>query len=691
MNSRRLLAFLGLAALPAVASAQVWTTNGPPGAGVYAIAPASSNPSIVYVGTGRGVWKGQRGGAAWQNASSGLPVHRVQTVAVDPTNPNVVYAGTVTPFGVPSTGLFKSTDGGTTWVASNNGFVDPFTLVSPLDVPAVSIDPTNPQVLVAGTRFSEIYMSIDGGANWTPQTFGGAGLNLETTGLARDPSNRQRIYAASTRGMLLSVNGGVNWDFFGNAGISFFCVTVDPSTPSTVWAGNAFGFGIAKSLDSGATWQSANGNLPSVTTGGTTFFPGIDSVAVAPDGSAVYLATPIGLFRSTDGGTTWTALESGLNERIFHSIAFLPGQPPSTVLAGGDAGGVYRTTNAGADWSASSQGLNESLVTEVVANPGFPGVAYAAATDGVYSTPNGGASWSRASGGLPLSPVAALALRFAVSVQPGDQETLFAGTLGDGLWSSVDGGTTWAPQGTGLDDQFVSAIAIAPSNPTLLYAGTNHPGPTSQRVYKSSDSGATWTLTGLDAKSVPIDAIVVDPDDGAKVAAWAHGAGGYFQTENGGIGWRTITPGPACGAVHAVAYEPGSDGVLVGLTNGVCRSENGGTTWTHFDVAPLSVVEDLLFDPANSSILYAATGPAVPGGAGGGVFQSTDGGRTWTALGSGLSTFPVRSLAADGSNERLYAGIFQGGVATLALGEPARSTPEPPAPSDRETRVVDRP
>ena len=673
------------------AGTDAWISNGPPGASVYSLAPAPSNPSIVYAGTGRGVWKARRGGASWQAASAGLPVDRVQSLAVDPTNANVVYAGTLTPFGVPSVGVFKSTDGGTSWVEANNGLFDPFTQLSPLDVPALSIDPTNPQVLVAGTRFSEIYMTTDGGANWTPQTLGGAGLNLQTTGLTRDPSNPQRIYAATTIGLLLSVNGGVDWNAFGNAGITFFCVAVDPSAPATVWAGNLNGFGVAKSLDSGATWRSANGNLPSVTTGGVTFFPEIDAVAVAPDGSAVYLATPIGLFRSTDGGTNWTPLQAGLNEQDFHSIAFLPGQPSSTVLVGADAGGVYRTTNAGDAWSSSSQGLNESLVTEVVTVPGTSGVAYAAATDGVYSTTDSGSSWTRASGGLPTSPVDALALRVAVSLQPGNEQTLFAGTLGDGLWSSVDGGTTWAPQGTGLDDSFISAIAIAPSNNTIMYAGTSHTGPSSQRVYKSTDSGATWAVTGLDAGGFPIDDISIDPDDFSRVAAFAHGAAGYFESENGGIAWRTVNLGPGCGAVHAVAYAPQTDAVLAGVANGVCLSENGGTTWTHFDVAPLTVVEDLLFDSQDPSIVYAAASPAVPGGVGGGVFQSTDGGRTWTALGTGLSTYSVRALASDGSKHQLYAGIFRGGVATLSLTAPARENPQLPATSDRATRTIERP
>ena len=305
MTRRRTIPVLGLALsavlVPASAFASetdAWVSNGPPGASVFAIAPAPSNPATVYAATGRGVWRGQRGGALWRNASAGLPGVRVQTLAVDPTNPAVLYAGTITPTGIQSVGIFKSTDGGASWIEANAGLFDPFTQAEPLDVPAISIDPTNPQVLLAGTRFSEIFRSEDGGASWEPQTLGGAGLGLETTGFARDPANPQRIYAASSEGLLLSTNGGQDWDFFGDAGISFFTIAVDPSTPSTVWAGNVNNFGVGRSTDSGATWQSANGNLPKVTVDGVDFFPPIRAVAVAPDGSAVYLATQAaGLFQ----------------------------------------------------------------------------------------------------------------------------------------------------------------------------------------------------------------------------------------------------------------------------------------------------------------------------------------------------------------------------------------------------------
>jgi photosystem II stability/assembly factor-like uncharacterized protein len=678
--------------LAAAAENDAWTSNGPPGASVFAIAPAPSDPSTIYVGTGRGVWKGQRGGELWTDASTGLPIDRVQALVVDPTNANVLYAGTVTPSGVESVGAFKSTDGGASWSAINAGLVDPFTQFSPLDVAALSIDPSNPLVVVAGTRFSEIYISLDAGATWSPRTLGGFSLGLETTGFARDPSNSERIYAVSSRGLLLSENGGVAWIFFGDARVSFFSVAVDPANPAIVYAGNVTGFGLGKSVDSGATWEEANGNLPVTPINGVGFFPAIRAVAVAPDGSAVDIATADdGLFRSTDGGTSWTALEEGLYERSFHSLAFLPGQPPTTLLAGGNGGGVYRSADAGASWTKTSASLNEALVSSVAASPVFAGTAYAAAFDGVYATGDGGRTWSRASDALPAVPVAAVAVRTLVSLQPGDTETLYAATLGTGLQVSADGGP-WSRL-EALEDDDISSVLLDPTNPTTLYAGTDHPynGSNPQRVYKSVDSGASWQQTGLDAAGFSIDVLAVDPDNAARVAAVSRGLLGFFQSTDGGTSWTPVEPASECGGVNTLRYLSPGDGIVLGVTNGVCRSSDGGVTWTQHSVAPLASVEDVEVDPVDPAVLWAGASPAIAGGIGGGVYRSPDGGVTWSAFGAGLSTHSVRSLDFDASDQSLYAGILRGGVAVLPIGAPPRDLPQPPAPSDAAPRVVVRP
>src|SRR5262245_22656829 len=145
------LAVAGTAALPAQAGD--WMVTGPSGGNVYCIAASPSHPELLYAGTDRGVVRSEDGGAHWSDASAGLPVDRVQTIAVDASDPRTLYAGTLTPPGVASDGIFKSTDGGQTWTAINEGLVDPVTAIAPLDVAALSIDPGHPGTLLAGTRF----------------------------------------------------------------------------------------------------------------------------------------------------------------------------------------------------------------------------------------------------------------------------------------------------------------------------------------------------------------------------------------------------------------------------------------------------------------------------------------------------------------------------------------------------------
>ena len=676
-------AFALLAAGTALAQSEVWSTRGPSGGNIRCIVPDPSDAATLYAGTDDGVFKSSDGGHGWSASDSGLPADRVQAIAVDSRAPSTLYAGTLTPNGVPSDGIFKSTDGGATWTAMNNGLVDTVTGTTPLDVRAIALDPSQPATLLAGARFSDIFKSTDGGATWVPKTFGGFNVQLEVSAFQYDPSTPSRIYAASTSGLLLSIDGGETWNGYGDLLLSFFALVLDPTTPATLYAGNTTGYGIYKSIDRGAHWTQSNTGLPDQGSLGAGL-PIVIALAVDPSApSTVYAGTAgDGLFQSTDAGATWAPIDDGLRSAYVSALLLSSGSSPG-VLAGTLGAGIYRSTDAGGTWAASKSGLNQGLISSLVADSTTPDTLFAGTFEGVSVSSDGGASWQPAVDGLPVAPVATLAL------QPGPDGTLFAGTLGDGLFRSSDGGASWTAA-AGPADLYISALAIDPSNAAVLYAGTSHPtdGTQSQRIYKSSDAGVTWTQTGLDAQSLTITSIVVNPANAAQVLAISQGQGGYFQSKDSGASWTTMAVGAQCGGVNAILFDGST--MFLGGTAGVCRSTDGGLNWAvHAVAAAGASVQTLMLDPADPGILYAGASPGANVNGTGGVFQSADGGQTWQTVGTGLgSNVTVTSLAKDSNGSALHAGIYGGGVADLSLVPPERPPIEPAAPGDRQTRVV---
>jgi hypothetical protein len=671
----RWLALVGWIA-PGEAAGQtgVWTSGGPVGGNVYCVVEDPSRPSTLYAGTNTGVFKSVDGGSTWSPATAGLPVERFQTIAIDPSNSSTLYAGTLTPNGVPSVGIFKSTDGAASWRPINNGLLDPITLFAPLDVEALAVDPHNPAILLAGARFSEIFKSVDGGASWVPKTIGGSTLSLEVSAFQYDPTDPSIIYAASTQGLLLSTDGGENWTPHGDVAVPFYSMAADNASVPTLYVGNITGYGVLKSTDRGAHWTQINGNLPV----NGSFWPLIFGVAVDPfQPTTLYIATyGNGVFRSTDAGTTWTPASSGMRSAYASCLSIRAG-PPERLYAGTLGGGIYRSPDGGQTWTQASAGINLSLVSALVADPG---TVYASVFDGVQKSADGGESWQPAENGLPVVPVAALARAGSA---------LFAGTLGQGLFRSSDGATSWSASASGLTDSYVSSLTVDPSNSSVLYAGTAHPDTSqSQRVYKSTDAGSTWTPTSLGAGSATIDFLAVNPANASQVVAISRGASGYFQSMNAGSTWTTVTPSASCGGVNTILFRGAA--TYLGGTSGVCKSTDGGTTWSLTAVAVSASVRVLQLDPTDPAILYAGASPAIPHDAGGtgGVFRSADGGQTWQEVGSGLSGVSVTSLAIDSVRRTIYAGTSGNGVAALSSELPQRLPVQPALPGDRETRTV---
>lgn len=232
----------------------------------------------------------------------------------------------------------------------------------------------------------------------------------------------------------------------------------------------------------------------------------------------------------------------------------------------------------------------------------------------------------------------------AVSGVPGDANTFYFGAVAGGVWKTTDGGDSWRPIADTAKIVSVGSLAVAPSDPNVLYVGTGEAcirGDISygDGVYKSTDAGKTWAHIGL-TDTRHIGKVIVDPrnPDIVFVAALGH------------------------------AYGPNAE-------RGVFRSADGGKTWQKvlFKDDKTGAI-DISFDPTNSRILFAAMWEAsrspwgmISGGPGSGLYRSTDGGLNWKQLeGNGLPRGVLGrigvSVGADGN--RVYAIIEaeQGGI-----------------------------
>jgi photosystem II stability/assembly factor-like uncharacterized protein len=242
-----------------------------------------------------------------------------------------------------------------------------------------------------------------------------------------------------------------------------------------------------------------------------------------------------------------------------------------------------------------------------------------------------------------------------IATDPTDPETLYVGAAGGGVWKSTDAGATWTPLTDAMPSLFMGALAVAPSNPNVIYAGTgeanNGPSKTRAKRYnlysgrgilKSTDGGQTWKQLGADIfNRRSFSRIVVQPNN-----------------EN---------------TVYAAVGATASDG-LAG-NNGVWRSVDGGATWTNVTskISTTVPVSDLLMDPANPRSLFAAFG-APAGSAVNNVYHSTDAGDTWTAvnLTGTQSRYGRISLAMTGRN--VFALIAQASETSNSLWGLYKST-----------------
>src|SRR5947209_12664211 len=269
----------GLGPRPVWAGDNVWTSLGPDGGSITALVIDPQNTSTVYAATGNGVFKTTDKGASWTAANAGLPADLIQAVVIDPQNTGTLYAS------ILSHGVFKSKDGGVSWNPAGSGLPTYSSDVTGYqEVPALVIDPRHPDTLYAAIGDDPlsrgIYKTINGGGNWTAVNSGlpsrSPGYNVAS--LAIDPQDTNLLYAAVdlysqqqtlNPGVIFrSADGGASWaaTAAGLPGFSHYDLgpaplLIDPRNSSTLYAGTASA-GVWKSTDRGTSWFAVNSGVP---------------------------------------------------------------------------------------------------------------------------------------------------------------------------------------------------------------------------------------------------------------------------------------------------------------------------------------------------------------------------------------------------------------------------------------------
>jgi photosystem II stability/assembly factor-like uncharacterized protein len=606
-------------------------------------APLAVDPNVpdtLYAGTLRnGVFKSTDGGGTWSPANTGLPgTAAIFVLAVDPNTPGTLYAGTYD-LDTNANGVFKSTNAGGTWSVANTGLPDTGTSAS--EVNALAVDRTTPGTLYAAMGLDNVsggvFKSTDGGSSWSattnadlPGTFG-----IYVAALAIDPTAPDTLYAGTVGGGLFkSTNAGGTWSASGCLGPPDTCtaglpvltfaalltLAVDPTTPGRLYAG---GNGVAKSTDFGATWSDGSAGLPGQAI--------VNSLAVdRTTPGRLYTAGYGGAYKSTDGASSWNATaNAGLPGTAMISTLAIDPITPGTLYAG-----AYKSTDAGATWGAANTDLANSGVDALAIDATASGTLYAAIKGGVLKTTNAGSTWGAAITGLS-------GYVNALTIDPTTPATLYARTYYD-VFKSTDGGGTWSPANTGLPESIplytsrVSALGLDPTTHGTLYAGTiatdcrppgseleqvtSKGGPglqcftTTVEVFKSTNAGNAWSKAGKGlSTNVAVNGFAFDPT--APDTLYAETEDDHvFKSTDGGGRWNAVNfPG-------LPVFDPTTLSILYAWTNGafastdVFKSTDAGATWNPFITGMGANVAAFAVDPTRPGRLYAAT-------AGRGVFD----------------------------------------------------------------------
>jgi photosystem II stability/assembly factor-like uncharacterized protein len=557
----------------------------------------------------------------------------VNAFVVDPSDSKIIYAATGDYTGAGG-GVYRSDDSGLTWKNTSEG-LPPQTVLS-LGV----VSGATPSLIAFFDNTHDTYASTDRGASWTRlATLPGGGGN-PVLALIPVPGKRRILALVRSQGIVVSENNGQSWTPLGEGlpmdptwGPLVQSLALDPTNPMILYAGTGGagggGQGVYKSSDGGQTWTPSNKGM-------LDYY--ITALAVDPlNPQVVYAGCNDGeLFKSGDGGQTWTNLKDRLvlrqygEPRQIRGIQIDPSDGAVYIL--GDNSGVMVGKNGGETWSllGNPPGIDQpTYVAWAVVSGEKPVILLS------VDNPSKQA-WRYSAEPVALSPTAAPSPSGetpGISIKP------------SGAW-----------QANADLPREVKALVVDPTNPELIFAGT--PG----GVYKSEDGGLTWKISSTGMKNSSVGALAYSAGNPPVLLAASDKSDEIYASADHGQTWSIKGKSGVTtfmgGSLYASPAAPNS--IYLFSVDGSVRSEDGGQTWQPLgDGLPSderhSLALTVAFDPTNPKVIYVGTGGFV--GQGQGVFKSTDGGETWSPSNRGMLDYRIIALAVDPKNPQIiYAG-----------------------------------
>ncbi len=585
------------------ARASTWRALGPWGGPVFDLLADPHNPDHLYalISNGR-VLESDYRGERWHPFASAPANIRLTAWAISPHDPAILFAGDDEGY------IYFSHDGGATWHRSYFYHYDPYG--SP---PRFYFHPDDPEIIYVVT-FPHLFVSCNGGWNWSYLKYG-VGVMLF------HPENSDIIYVGGYSGVSQSWDGGRTWRVIGLPGKDVDALVMAPDDPNTLYAHVPWG-PLYRSTDGGKVWLkvatpneqiarfksfAVTSTYVAINTGqelwisddkGETWrvihepLAGMGFLydALFAPNNIFYAGAERGVFRSEDGGESWTPKNDGVTSTALRALA-VDSATGETLLAGVAWHTLFKSEDGGESWQIIYEDDSAGDFTALAMDPIHPRIYYAAKLNrGVLKSEDGGATWRSAAEGLT-------ARVNALIVDPSQPERLLAGTK-SGVFRSDDGGEHW--ERVGLDGADVRILTLSLEHPQVVYASLGY-----TYLYRSEDSGTTWVrLTDPPGRWVRY--LAVDPRDPDILYA-ATSFSGLVKSEDGGETWtQLLLDGET---MQAVALHPQHPERVVAMDGEgrVWASRDGGDTWQGLGTLHVPWIEELMVAPAAKDAPYEQT------------------------------------------------------------------------------------